>query len=95
MVENLMGEVLDDTLHLPRPGAPLRVAPIGLGSWTGRWGLFLLQLPRKPSPPFPIFNSVARSLSPRFPSTLPFRQNPNRGRFFIVFCQRVLELGPI
>ena len=39
MVENLMGEVLDDTLHLPRPGAPLRVAPIGLGSWTGQWGL--------------------------------------------------------
>ena len=44
MVENLMGEVLDDTLHLPRPGAPLRVAPIGLGSWTGQWGLLFLHV---------------------------------------------------
>ena len=42
MVENPMGEALDDTLHLPRPGARLRVAPIGLGSWTGRWRHFFL-----------------------------------------------------
>ena len=47
MVENLMGEVLDDTLHLPRPGAPLRVAPIGLGSWTGRWGLLFVATSQK------------------------------------------------
>jgi hypothetical protein len=27
---------------VPLLGAPLRIAPIGLGCWTGQWGLFFL-----------------------------------------------------